>query len=33
MLENRVPAALLLTDEGTRAVETVPRRIDYGDCS
>ena len=32
-LGNRVPAELLLTDEGTRAVETVLRRIDYGDYS
>jgi putative toxin-antitoxin system antitoxin component (TIGR02293 family) len=32
-LGNRVPADLLLTDEGTRAVETVLRRIDYGDYS
>lgn len=32
-LANRVPADLLLTDEGTRAVETVLRRIDYGDYS
>ena len=30
-LGNRVPADLLLTDEGTRAVEAVLRRIDYGD--
>lgn len=32
-LGGRVPADLLLTDEGTRAVETVLRRIDYGDYS
>jgi putative toxin-antitoxin system antitoxin component (TIGR02293 family) len=32
-LGNRVPAELLLTDEGTRTVETVLRRIDYGDYS
>jgi putative toxin-antitoxin system antitoxin component (TIGR02293 family) len=32
-LGSRVPADLLLTDEGTRAVETVLRRIDYGDYS
>ena len=32
-LGERVPADLLLTDEGTRAVETVLRRIDYGDYS
>ena len=32
-LGNRIPAELLLTDEGTRAVETVLRRIDYGDYS
>ncbi len=32
-LGDRVPADLLLTDEGTRAVETVLRRIDYGDYS
>lgn len=32
-LGNHVPAELLLTDEGTRAVETVLRRIDYGDYS
>jgi putative toxin-antitoxin system antitoxin component (TIGR02293 family) len=32
-LGNRVPAELLVTDEGTRAVETVLRRIDYGDYS
>ncbi|HSA79281.1 MAG TPA: antitoxin Xre/MbcA/ParS toxin-binding domain-containing protein [Geminicoccaceae bacterium] len=32
-LGNRVPAELLLTDEGTRAVETLLRRIDYGDYS
>ena len=32
-LGNRVPAELLLTGEGTRAVETVLRRIDYGDYS
>ncbi len=32
-LGNRVPADLLLTDEGTRAVEAVLRRIDYGDYS
>ena len=32
-LGNRVPAELLITDEGTRAVETVLRRIDYGDYS
>jgi putative toxin-antitoxin system antitoxin component (TIGR02293 family) len=32
-LGDRVPAELLLTDEGTRAVETVLRRIDYGDYS
>jgi putative toxin-antitoxin system antitoxin component (TIGR02293 family) len=32
-LGDRAPAELLLTDEGTRAVETVLRRIDYGDYS
>ena len=32
-LGDRVPAELLLTDEGTRTVETVLRRIDYGDYS
>jgi putative toxin-antitoxin system antitoxin component (TIGR02293 family) len=32
-LGDRVPTDLLLTDEGTRAVETVLRRIDYGDYS
>jgi putative toxin-antitoxin system antitoxin component (TIGR02293 family) len=32
-LGNRAPAELLLTDEGTRAVEAVLRRIDYGDYS
>ncbi len=32
-LGDRVPADLLVTDEGTRAVETVLRRIDYGDYS
>jgi putative toxin-antitoxin system antitoxin component (TIGR02293 family) len=32
-LGERVPADLLLTDEGTRAVEAVLRRIDYGDYS
>ena len=32
-LGDRIPAALLVTDEGTRAVETVLRRIDYGDYS
>jgi uncharacterized protein (DUF2384 family) len=32
-LGDRVPADLLLTDEGSRAVETVLRRIDYGDYS
>jgi putative toxin-antitoxin system antitoxin component (TIGR02293 family) len=32
-LANRVPVELLVTDEGTRAVETVLRRIDYGDYS
>ena len=32
-LGNRIPADLLLTDEGSRAVETVLRRIDYGDYS
>jgi putative toxin-antitoxin system antitoxin component (TIGR02293 family) len=32
-LGERVPADLLLTDEGSRAVETVLRRIDYGDYS
>ena len=32
-LGNHVPGDLLLTDEGTRAVETVLRRIDYGDYS
>lgn len=32
-LGERPPAELLLTDEGTRAVETVLRRIDYGDYS
>jgi putative toxin-antitoxin system antitoxin component (TIGR02293 family) len=32
-LGNRAPADLLLTDEGTRVVETVLRRIDYGDYS
>jgi putative toxin-antitoxin system antitoxin component (TIGR02293 family) len=30
-LGKRVPADLLLTDEGTRAAETLLRRIDYGD--
>jgi putative toxin-antitoxin system antitoxin component (TIGR02293 family) len=29
----RLPIELLVTDEGTRAVETVLRRIDYGDYS
>ena len=29
----RVPAELLLTDHGTHTVETVLRRIDYGDYS
>ena len=32
-LGGRIPADLLLTDEGTRTVETVLRRIDYGDYS
>ena len=32
-LGQRVPVELLVTDEGTRAVETVLRRIDYGDYS
>jgi putative toxin-antitoxin system antitoxin component (TIGR02293 family) len=32
-LGGRAPADLLLTDEGMRAVETVLRRIDYGDYS
>jgi putative toxin-antitoxin system antitoxin component (TIGR02293 family) len=32
-LGGRLPVELLLTDEGTRAVETVLRRIDYGDYS
>lgn len=32
-LGDRLPAELLVTDEGTRAVETVLRRIDYGDYS
>ena len=32
-LGNRVPADLLLTDEGARAVESVLSRIDYGDYS
>lgn len=32
-LGHRVPVELLLTDEGTGAVETVLRRIDYGDYS
>ena len=32
-LGDRVPVELLLTDEGTRTVETVLRRIDYGDYS
>ena len=32
-LGNRAPAELMLTDEGTRSVETVLRRIDYGDYS
>lgn len=32
-LGGRVPAGLLVTDEGTRAVETVLRRIAYGDYS
>ena len=32
-LGSRVPVELLLTDEGTRSVETVLRRIDYGDYS
>ena len=32
-LGNHLPAELLLTDEGTRTVETVLRRIDYGDYS
>jgi putative toxin-antitoxin system antitoxin component (TIGR02293 family) len=32
-LRERVPADLLLTDEGSRSVETVLRRIDYGDYS
>ena len=32
-LGSRVPTELLFTDEGTRAVETVLRRIDYGDYS
>jgi putative toxin-antitoxin system antitoxin component (TIGR02293 family) len=32
-LGDRVPVELLVTDEGTRAVETVLRRIDYGDYS
>ena len=32
-LGGRVPAELLLTDHGTHTVETVLRRIDYGDYS
>jgi putative toxin-antitoxin system antitoxin component (TIGR02293 family) len=32
-LGSRAPVELLLTDEGTRTVETVLRRIDYGDYS
>lgn len=32
-LGDRVPSELLLTDEGTRTVETVLRRINYGDYS
>jgi uncharacterized protein (DUF2384 family) len=32
-LGTRLPIDLLVTDEGTRAVETVLRRIDYGDYS
>jgi putative toxin-antitoxin system antitoxin component (TIGR02293 family) len=32
-LGDHIPAELLVTDEGTRAVETVLRRIDYGDYS
>jgi putative toxin-antitoxin system antitoxin component (TIGR02293 family) len=32
-LGHQVPVELLVTDEGTRAVETVLRRIDYGDYS
>jgi putative toxin-antitoxin system antitoxin component (TIGR02293 family) len=32
-LGGRLPGQLLVTDEGTRAVETVLRRIDYGDYS
>jgi putative toxin-antitoxin system antitoxin component (TIGR02293 family) len=32
-LGRRAPMELLTTDEGTRAVETVLRRIDYGDYS
>jgi putative toxin-antitoxin system antitoxin component (TIGR02293 family) len=32
-LGDRIPAELLVTDQGTRAVETILRRIDYGDYS
>ena len=32
-LGGRSPAELLLTDEGTRAVETILRRVDHGDYS
>lgn len=32
-LGNRVPAELMVTDEGARAIEMVLRRIDYGDYS